>query len=56
MQEFKREARKYGDVISSEADRMFEKHGFYILAKYDEDTNSRLPSEFPITEFKREKA
>jgi|TARA_R100000030_G_scaffold70829_1_gene54432 tRNA A37 methylthiotransferase MiaB len=56
MQEFKREARKYGDMISSEADRMFEKHGFYILAKYDEDTNSLLPSEFPITEFKREKA
>lgn len=56
MQEFKREARKYGDMISSEADRMFEKHGFYILAKYDEDTNSLVPSEFPITEFKKEKA
>ena len=55
MQEFKTVAREYGDRISSEADRMYEKHGFYILAQYDEDTNSLIPSEFPITEFKEEK-
>lgn len=54
MQEFKTKAREYGDMISETADRMFEEHGFYILAKYDEATNSLVPSEFPITEFKKE--
>jgi len=54
IQEFKTKARKYGDMISETADRMFEEHGFYILAKYDEATNSLVPSEFPITEFKKE--
>ena len=48
-------AREYGDKISKEADSMYEKHGFYILAQYDKDTNSLIPSEFPITEFKGEK-
>lgn len=55
MQEFKREARQFGDRISNVADKMFEKHGFYILAKYDEQTNSLLPGEFPITEFNSQK-
>ena len=54
ISEFKSEARKYGDMISTIADRMYEKHGFYILAQYDKDTNSLIPSEFPITEFKKE--
>jgi tRNA A37 methylthiotransferase MiaB len=54
IQEFKTKARKYGDMISETADRMFEEHGFYILAKYDKATNSLVPSEFPITEFKKE--
>ena len=34
---------------------MYEKHGFYILAQYDKETNSLIPSEFPITKFKGEK-
>ena len=55
MQGFKTVAREYGDKISKEADSMYEKHGFYILAQYDKDTNSLIPSEFPITEFKGEK-
>jgi hypothetical protein len=54
MQEFKTVAREYGNKISAEADSMYEKHGFYILAQYDKDTNSLIPSEFSISEFKEE--
>jgi hypothetical protein len=55
IKEFKVNARKYGDSISAQADAMFEKYGFYILAQYDGETNSLVPSEFPITEFKGRK-
>ena len=54
MQEFKTVAREYGNKISAEADSMYEKHGFYILAQYDKDTNSLIPSGFSISEFKEE--
>ena len=55
IKEFKVNARKHGDSISAQADAMFEKYGFYILAQYDGETNSLVPSEFPITEFKGRK-